>query len=546
LASAFLLIRLGAFLAVPLAYWLADLLNYSQAGKTTTLGLFAVLAVACWRLANRVPPSRAAVAVDAAVALPFFIILAIEAFLRDYFGTGPDDALVTEAVFNSNSAETSEFVEQNARALIQHAALLTGAVAFYAAAVWLSARWLGRRARGQAAGPRRRGYAVAAAVFTGLFLLAHLNPSLRRADPFLYVPLRYAKWHERLEVTRELQRKLAATQDDPGLQSMRCDGCGPRTVVFVLGESTTRLNWSLYGYPRETTPELEAVSSDVIKFDDVVTGYPGTEGSVRYIFTPATISQPDLWMTQPDLITIAGRAGYKTFWLSNQGTRSGIISIIASHADVVEFTNRGSSRGEGSYDEVLLPVLQKALDDPAPRKLIVLHMLGAHPVYHFRYPPRFARFDSIYDSVSRQLLTEGRAFWAVILRNEYDNAMLYEDHLLRKTLEMVRGDASSQPTAWLYTPDHGEDVAHYTNFVGHNQHAKSMFEVPMLAWTSNDFDLQAVDRGALAKRPYQLDVLDHSLLGLMKVVGRYYDPRHDIFARAFHPSNRTMGSVPYP
>lgn len=547
MAFAFLSIRLAAFLAVPLAYWLANLLNYSQAGKTTTLGFFAVLAVGCWRLAAPAARSKRAMAIDTLVALPFFFILAIEAFLRDYFGTGPDDSLVTEAVFNSTSAESSEFVEQNARALTEHTLLLVAALAFFGTAVWLSARWLsGRQVAAVPAGPRRRRYVVLAGVFATIFLLGHFNPSLRRSDPFLYVPLRYAKWHHALEVTRELQAKLAATRDDPSLQSIRCDGCGARTVVFVLGESTTRLNWSLYGYSRETTPELEAVSSDMIKFDDVVSGYPGTEGSLKFIFTPATIGQPDLWMTQPDILTIAERAGYKTFWLSNQGTRTGIISIIASHADVVEFTNRGGSRGEGSYDEILLPSFQKALDDPAPRKLIVLHMLGAHPVYHFRYPPAFAHFDAIYDGVSRQLLSEGRAFWAVMLRNQYDNAMLYEDYLLRKTLDMVRSHASRQPIAWLYTPDHGEDVAHYTNFVGHNHRVRSMYEVPMLAWTSADFGLPAVDRKTLAKRPYQLDVLDHSLLGLMKVIGRYYDPSHDIFAKAFHPSSRTLSGVPYP
>jgi heptose-I-phosphate ethanolaminephosphotransferase len=386
---------------------------------------------------------------------------------------------------------------------------------------------------------------VLAAIFGGVFLIAHFNPSLRRSDPLLYVPLRYAKWHADLERTRELQERLAATQDDPHLGSIHCPACGARTVVFVLGESTTRLDWSLYGYSRPTTPELENISSELVRFDDVISGYPGTEGSLKYIFTPATIAEPDLWMTEPDVLSIARRAGYKTFWLSNQGTRSGIISIFASHADVVEFTNRGSSRGEGYYDEVLLPEFQKALDDPAPRKFIVLHMLGAHPVYHFRYPRQFARFDSAYDGVTQQLMQDGRAFWAIILRNEYDNAMLYTDHLLRQTIEMSRRDAADQPIAWLYTPDHGEDVAHYSNFVGHNHRVPSMYEVPMLMWASGDFDIPVRDSETLAGRPYQLDVLDHSLLGLMKIVGFYHRPRHDIFSRSFHPEPRTMSGVPY-
>src|SRR5512133_3800890 len=105
---------------------------------------------------------------------------------------------------------------------------------------------------------------------------------------------------------------------------------------------------------------------------------------------------------------MAKKAGYKTFWISNHGTRSGIISLFASHADVVEFTNRGGSRGEGSLDEVLMPSFEQALDDPAPLKLILVHMLGGHPAYNFRYPKAYARFDGVDDSVSRELKNQGR------------------------------------------------------------------------------------------------------------------------------------------
>lgn len=36
-------------------------------------------------------------------------------------------------------------------------------------------------------------------------------------------------------------------------------GNEPRTLVLVIGESTQRGRMSLYGYPRETTPELDAL-----------------------------------------------------------------------------------------------------------------------------------------------------------------------------------------------------------------------------------------------------------------------------------------------
>lgn len=548
--SVFLLLRLAAFLIVPFLYWLGGLLNHSQAGKAALLGGLAVLAVSAWRVAC--PPRRdsAGLAWDIAVAAPFFFILALEAFLRDYFGVGHDDALVTEALFNTTGAETGEFLLANSRGLLKHVGLFGAGLAFFGMAAWASNRFRRRLAAASESTSRpwyRRPGTRPALIFGALFLLIHLNPTMRKADPFLYFPLRYAKWQHDIAKTRDLQERLLAAQDDPRLRSMQYAGPEGRTLVFILGESTTRLDWSLYGYPRPTTPELQAVADDLLVFKDVITGYPGTDGSIKRIFTPASIRQPDLWMTQPDLLTMAKRAGYKTFWLSNHGTdRYGAASIIASHADVAEFTNKGGSRGEGSYDEVLLPGFRQALADPAPRKFIVLHMLGAHPAYQFRYPEQFAKFDGKFDAVTKQLLGEGRAFWAVMLRNQYDSAIAYMDHLLRQMLDMTRAQAAQAPVAWLFVPDHGEDVAHYNNFVGHNSHVRSMYEVPMIFWSSPGFETVPVDRDALLARPYQLDVLDATLLGLLAIRGDYYEAENDIFSPAFRPAQRIVDGKPYP
>jgi heptose-I-phosphate ethanolaminephosphotransferase len=55
-------------------------------------------------------------------------------------------------------------------------------------------------------------------------------------------------------------------------------------------------------------------------------------------------------------------------------------------ADVVSMENNKPGRSSNSLDEILLPSYENALKDSHPRKLIVLHMLGAHPHYRLRYP----------------------------------------------------------------------------------------------------------------------------------------------------------------
>ena len=142
-----------------------------------------------------------------------------------------------------------------------------------------------------------------------------------------------------------------------------------------------------------TTPEMQALQGQLLKFTDVVTTSGGTILDMEKILTPATRTEPNLFQEQPDIMTIARKAGYKTFWITNHSTdMTGLASIFADSADKTVNANRGGSRSEGSYDEVVLPYLQEALLDPAPQKFIILHLLNAHPAYSFRYPKNFSRF----------------------------------------------------------------------------------------------------------------------------------------------------------
>ncbi|HWI41279.1 MAG TPA: sulfatase-like hydrolase/transferase, partial [Verrucomicrobiae bacterium] len=204
----------------------------------------------------------------------------------------------------------------------------------------------------------------------------------------------------------------------------------------------------------------------------------------------------------------------------------------------------GSSRSEGHLDETVLPHLEQALQDPAPLKLIIVHLLGAHPTYRFRYPASYSRFDGVEDEVTRGLTAQGRSGKAIRLRNQYDNVMLYSDHVLRQTLELCR--KSRTPVAWLFSPDHGQDVAHYSDYAGHNDRVISMYEVPFLFWRSPGFEQGVSDLSRVASRPYQLDSLDNTLLGLMQIGGEFYDSSRDLFSPSFTPCERVVAGKPYP
>lgn len=537
-----ILFRPLLFIAIPCLYSLFGWLNHVQAGKSAFLGALTLLSLTAWTNRDG-QESRNGRWANIFVVLLFLLIIAYQGFLRDIFGVAQDDALVMEAIFNTNGGESYEFILQNSRAFFKHLSILLGFIALFTLFVFR------QRSPAPVAGffsspARRRTLAIA---LTSLLFLIHLNPTLRKENPLLYFPLRYLKWAKNVEQMRTVQEGLASRlSTDKSLGEMRYAGHGKRTVVFVLGESSTRLNWSLYGYPRTTTPELQALQGKLLKFTDVVTTSGSTILDMEKILTPATRTEPNLFQEQPDILTIARRAGYKTFWITNHSTdMTGLLSIFAGSADKTINANRGGSRSEGSHDEAVLPHLQEALADPAPQKFIIVHLLNAHPAYYFRYPDSFARFDAVNDAIDEELKGAGRAIWARTMRNQYDNAILYSDHILRRSIALCE-KRSEQAIAWLYAPDHGEDVAHYSNFVGHNNRVPAMFEIPMLLWRSPTFAAGRGDDAKVAGRPYQTDQLDHTLLGLMQVEGAYYDARRDIMSPLFATIPRVVAGEAYP
>ena len=521
-------VRALLFTLLPLAYYLAGVLNYSQAGKIALLGLLMLTPVLYWRQLS--PDSRSARIVLLFVLLQLFVSMVFQAALRQIFGVQQDDVLVVQALLNTTVEESRGFVFQYFRQLALH----LGAAVLAFAGYWrLCLR--GFPETSPLPGTRRRHWLYAAAgLSTAILVAAHASSSLRKANPIFYLSYHYQKAAREMAMARELRKDLAGGQKAKLLGKMRLDGAlQRRTVVLVIGESDTRHNWSLYGYGRKTNPELETMRDRLLVFRDVVAADASTVGSITRMLTAATIEQPDLWKNSPTVMATARHLGYKVFWLANQGAPDrGMVPVLASQSDVTVFTNRGMDRGESSFDEVLLEPYMQALDDPAPRKLIIVHLLGAHPAYNFRYPENYALFEQeLADPVAEGLKAQGRAPWAILFRNAYDCAILYGDHVLARLLQglMAKEPASS---AWLYVADHGQDVAHHDNFSGHNRDVREQWEVPLLLWRSPDADTAPV--AGLVDRPYQNDDLDHTLLGLLGIRGEFYDPELDLLSAEFN------------
>jgi heptose-I-phosphate ethanolaminephosphotransferase len=163
----------------------------------------------------------------------------------------------------------------------------------------------------------------------------------------------------------------------------------PATLVLVIGESTNRQRMSLYGYPRETTPELDKLKDQLAVFDNVITPRPYTIEALQQVLTFADEEHPDLYLSTPSLVSMMKQAGYKTFWITNQQTmtkRNTMLTTFSEQADEQVYLNNNRNQNAAQYDGDVIEPFNKALADAAPRKLIVVHLLGTHMSYQYRYP----------------------------------------------------------------------------------------------------------------------------------------------------------------
>lgn len=460
----------------------------------------------------------------------------IRGFVRRYFGMRPNSTELFNAVLQSTSHESFEFLCAQWRLLAQCLCVLMIVVwlCFIAERTIFS---LSHNKPGITHSRVAKGVSLVCAL---LFIAAFFNPVMRRENPLFF-------WHTCYTVYRHIMAELAelekATSMSPDhLGSTRYTGSAGRTVVLVIGESLTRNNMSLYGYARQTTPNLSAMRDDLYVFDDVISPSYLTAFSIVKMLSPASIDAPDLWKNTPNIVQLAKAAGYKTFWLSNQMAFDGWVTLAAKQSDQTTFTNVGDMIAESNFDEALLAPVDDALNDPAPLKLVIVHLLGSHFYYNLRYPAQYKQFDDVADSVTAGMTSAGRAKWVIDARNAYDNSVTYNDYVVSNMISVLKLSKTTSPASLLYVSDHGQEVGHHRNFTRHSAIDKTGWEIPMLLWTNNRLSLS---KHVLEQRPYQTDRLDATLLGLLNISTPYYRVEDDILHPRFVTKPRRMEGVQY-
>lgn len=302
-------------------------------------------------------------------------------------------------------------------------------------------------------------------------LFRHTSYVLQDGKNILY----YAKEYIKLKKLRTNNKvKNFKTLQQPKLYSKK------QVHVLVIGESLNRNHMKLYGYERNTTPNLDTISN-INVFKNVVSPTTQTRSSIVRMMTESFGLN---LQNEGSIINVLNEINYKTFWLSNQ-TRYGIsdteTSIIADACDVVTYVNNDWK--SNSLDEKLLPKLKIALLDTAKHKFIIVHLMGNHFEYSKRYVKNkgFELKDD-YGFYKHNSKEEKERI------NEYDASVRYTDFIVSEIIRELQ--ATSTISSLIFVSDHGEDVyENEHNLLGHGSPyvTKNTVEIPFILWQSNQF-----------------------------------------------------------
>ena len=301
---------------------------------------------------------------------------------------------------------------------------------------------------------------------------------------------------------------------------------GPQTYVVIIGESTSRRHLELYGYPRPTNPLLSQIREDLFIFDSVITPNVHTILSLDKILSFSTHKTPNK-KENASMVQLANKAGFTSYWISNQrpvGFHESIPTLIGAAAHKRYYTT-SNDYNEINYDEKVLPVLEKVLQEPEEKKMIFIHLIGTHIDYPKRYPPKFNHFK---DAPLNRPFTHKLAIQRT---NEYDNAVRYNDSIIATIIERVK--SVNENSLVCYFSDHGDDVYDVLDQATHNEYhgTKPMYEVPFIIWLSKKYKQENSTSNLFStytNRRYNLEDFIHTFASLTNIQSKDIDRSRSI------------------
>ena len=305
--------------------------------------------------------------------------------------------------------------------------------------------------------------------------------------------------------------------------------------VVIIGESTTRNNMGIYGYYRDTNPNLKKIKNELYLFKNVISPHTHTILSLNKVLSLADYYHPEN-NKLGTVIQLANQAGFETYWLSNQkpiGANESLVSQYAKASKNQLYISNFDAENE-KWDETLLPKLKETISKKASKKIIFLHLEGSHISYHKKYPESFNFFKN-------EPQTQFKTDEAYQIINEYDNSIRYNDFIVSQIIGTVKN--ANKNSYVIYFSDHGEEVFKDYEYFGHHEAigSNAMFEIPFIIWTSDKYkENSTINFDSQLDRKYNLEDFIYSFSELSRIKFDQFQPTKSIFNTNFQFKRRIV------
>lgn len=291
--------------------------------------------------------------------------------------------------------------------------------------------------------------------------------------------------------------------------------------VLILGETARYNNFSINNYyPRETNPNLRS-TDNLVSYTDVCSSSTETRTSVPLLMTEADVNNFPTAFALPSVITFFKSAGFETYWISNQNSadiNNKSIKVFVNESDNVIYINETTAKfneEKFKYDEELIPVLNDMLTKSKANKIfVILHSIGNHYRYDFRYPPQFDVFKPSMKGMANVRVDDPATREVKI--NSYDNAILYTDYFISSVIKAV--SSYKVVSTVIYLSDHGEDIFDDDrNLFLHANKAvtKYVVKVPLFIWFSDSYRTRYPQKVEALLKNKDKKISAHNLLDSM-------------------------------
>jgi len=317
-----------------------------------------------------------------------------------------------------------------------------------------------------------------------LILGAYMTPYKNKVAGFWNTPWFINAFHQYLiyknkpNVLNQISEKNLSEILKNFKDTSKSNICG----VVMIGESLSRVPMSMYGYKRNTTPNMLKIimsknEGEIIRF----------QGKTRLKYTSPSLlqalsfSENNIVKKSAPIAKIMNAYGVKSYMLTSvydtefalKKLFDGMIYLGGIPTDV-EISKW--------HDDNLVKIFFDKMNTlTSVKDCIFMHFQGSHFVFENKYPSKFKKFDNLKDVYTEQYKSPKDIY----TYNTYDNTVLYFDSIFGSIATEL--NKRQEPSFILYFSDHGEGAVVDELRGATRENIERIYNVPLFIWFSESY-----------------------------------------------------------